>query len=279
MKYFTKDYFTSDLLSFSIKHVKPSKKAEIKNEAFYQSVYEKQYAIFQNNEKHCFWYLDPTKELKNIAIDTRISEEEKKLLTQVYENFPKDKIVYTFDENLCRQKFAERQRNNVALYSQLPQYITDKIADIRVFALGYASAEVIQLLRPYCSELKKSLKKIVDKDTAKAKKFLKNKISFDGFENFIIIAIEEKNGDLHIEGVDGYRITIKDAKIIEGQEKKVFRYDGKKPNSPISLVLAAEIHRVENLFEAHFLIQNISKTEQTELWNLTVRGTDIKETC
>ena len=75
-----------------------------------------------------------------------------------------------------------------------------------------------------------------------------------------------------------YRITIKGAKIIEGQEK-VFRYDGKKPNSPVSLVLAAEIHRVENLFEAHFLIQNISKTEQTELWNLTVRGTDIKEAC
>ena len=64
MKYFTKEFYTTFLLSEANARAKTSKRAEQKDESFYREVYNERYATFYHNESHCDWYIDPVEFMK-----------------------------------------------------------------------------------------------------------------------------------------------------------------------------------------------------------------------
>ena len=234
MKYFTKEFYALERLSYANRYVKVSKSAERKDEAFYRRVYEKRYAVFAGFEK-------------------------------------------AFDAELCKRKFTERNSELTAIYSKLPKEISDKIADMRVFALGYASAEVKRLLRPYCAELRhivRQTRKNAYAETNEAEDRLSRPLGLSEYDDRLITEIREKDGDVYLKIEDIY-LLFKAGEITEGKEKKIYPCTVYAPNSPWSRIVAGELHANGDKFETHFLISNVDETEKEDLWYLTVRGTDV----
>ncbi len=286
MKYFTKEFYTLLLLSYANMSVKKSKSAEQINENFYNRVYEKTYAVFESVSRSLDWYRDTTNDIDKLdkyLFEPNITEEERlrrEEIKNLYKRLHKNKKVYPFDEKLCKAQFEERNRKFIELYSMLPQEILSKIADIRVFALGYASAEVKKLLRPFCANLKKTIKEVQNKayyETDEAESFLNKELGFNEYQDFLLLGIEEKGGDIYLKSVNKKCLIIKNGIIIEGRGKTIHSYDKDVPNCPWSRIIAAELHRTDDKFEAHFLVDNNSEIEETELWYLTVSGADVSE--
>lgn len=286
MKYLTKEFHTCELLSYANSHVRKSKKAEQKDETFYRRTYEKIYAIFEGFSKSCDWYRDTEEELKkieeyvnepNITLEERKRRIEfKKMHEILYDN--RNKTVYPFDEELCAEQFEERNRELIAIYSQLPQEILSKIADVRVFALGYASAEVKKLLRPYCAKLQKTVKKIKDKayfETNDAESGLTQELDLNEYNEYLLMGIEEKGGNIYLKTENNDCLLIKDGEILEGKDKVIFPYDESKPNCPWSRIIYAELHRIDGKFELHFLVENSDTIGKADLWYLSISGTEI----
>ena len=66
MKYFTKEFYTLQRLAFANNYLKTSKKAEKKNDKFYQRIYDKRCDFYVSNERRCEPYIDPKEELRKI---------------------------------------------------------------------------------------------------------------------------------------------------------------------------------------------------------------------
>lgn len=290
MKYLTKEYYALEWLSYTNHRVKKSKTAERYDEKFYERMYQKIYTIFETLEKTCDWYQDPKEELQRIddyINEPNISDEERNrriAFKKVHVYMNRERIesgtVFEFDKEVCKRKFEERNRALVALYSRLPQEILDKIADIRIFALGCASMEVKQLLRPYCAELRRTVRQIREKayaETDEAEKYLSDLLGLNEYENEScpIMGIEEKDGNLYLKGEDNDCLLIKEGKIIEGKEKTIYPYHKDIPNGSWSRIIAAELHRVDHRFEIHFLVSNGNEIEKEDLWYLTISGAEI----
>lgn len=288
MKYFTKEFYITEWLSYANRYVKKSKGAEKKDEAFYRKQYDKQCAIFVQHDRMSDIYRDPAEELRKIdefVNEPNISDQERKRREEFKEThlyLYGDKLnrkVCPFDEEVSRRKFAENQKTRIAIYGNLPKEISDRIADIRVFALGYASEEVKQLLRPYCAELQREVKRIKDAacaETDEAESFLSERLGLNDYEDFVIMGMEEKDGDLYLYGTDQDCLVVKNGEITEGKGTPVYPYDENDPNSPWSRVVAAELHRAGEKFELHFLVSNCNEFDAEEIWELTIRGTDVR---
>ena len=283
MKYFTKEFYTTFLLSEANARAKTSKRAEQKDESFYREVYNERYATFHHNESHCDWYIDPVEFMKKV--DERLEKSKSKYkelcreACRIYIGEP-DRKVYTFDEKLCERRFEESLNLLISVYSKLPQYILNEIADIRVFALGYASAKVKKLLRPYCAELRKTIDDTINKanaETAEAESYLKDEIEIDYYENIALTGLEEKDGDIIITFEEDCRLIIKNANITEGKDIPVHPDNSDEPNSPLSMVIAAELHRVDGKSELSFLIKNVDTYNKSDFHYLKIQGTDITE--
>ncbi len=290
MKYFTKEFYTLRRLAFADNFLKTSKKAERKNDKFYQRIFNKHCAFYVNNERNCALYIDPKEELRQIeqlCNEPNISDKERSHRLEIkkahlYLNRERIEsgIFYDFDEQTVKRQFAERQNDRIETYRQLPKEILDKIADIRVFALGYASAEVIALLRPYCEKLRKTVKQIIDTayaETNKSETLLNAKLNFNGYETVPVLSLKEIGGDIYLESEDNEYLVFKNGKILEGQGHRIYRYNSRIPNSAWSVINTAELHRNENEFEANFLISNLNEIGQEELWYLSISATDIIE--
>lgn len=287
MKYFTKDFHVLQWLIYAYSHVRKSKQAERFDEEFYRKSYDNACATFLRNERQTSWYVDPIKELHKVeayANESNISDEERQfritsLKAHIYAN--KDRIesgkFYRFDKELCKLKFAEQQRRNIEIYSRLPEEIRDKIADMRVFALGHASGEVKQLLKPYCVNLKRIYNQTALKaygETNDTEKLLTRPIGLNDFEEIKISGIEKRGNNIYLAFDDCY-LVFKNGEVTEGQCTPIYPFNYQKPNCPWSMVLNTELHFNENKLEVNFLISNFDELDRAHLWYLTIISTDI----
>ncbi len=150
-----------------------------------------------------------------------------------------------------------------------------------MFALGYTSAEVKHLLRPYCAIKRSEIKEIEEKahrETDRAESHLSEIIGFNEYEEVLLTGIEERNGDILLKVDRVCILSIKDGEILEGNGKTIYPYDEERPNCPWSRIVASELHRSKGKFKVQFLVANNNEIGQTDLWYLTVRGTDITAT-
>lgn len=137
MKYFTKEFYISEFLSYASKTVKKRKRAAVADEQFFLEMYKKNCDLFLKNENLSDFYKDPVEQLNRIeqyinAPD--ISEEEKERRLFFKETFlalNEDRIkrgkVYKFDKELHERKFNEIYKQSLEYYSHLPAEILNKI--------------------------------------------------------------------------------------------------------------------------------------------------------
>lgn len=284
MKGMTKENYEKEWLSYLNEWVRRSKKAERKDEAFYAETYRKQKDAFAGQERKSDKYRNPEEDARKIEEYVNadgIDEEERarrKAFREMHGKITGKGKGLVFDKAASEQRFAECQKKRIELCGKLPQEILSKIADLRVFALGYASAEVKSLLRQVCAELKrevKQIKKATEAETEEAESGLTKRIGVNDLGGCIITGIEEREGGIYINGEEG-GLLIVEGKIIEGKEKEIYANEI-ETDGAYSRIVSAELHRSGDRFELHLFVSNCDEYDREDLWYLTVSGSDILE--
>ena len=227
MKFITKEVYFKQYLMTTYDAVRVSHYVNKKDEQIYERLYKNCCNRFLTNEKIADWYNNPVKELHAVekyCNEPNISDEERKLRLAIKETYLfvnrerlESGIFFKFDKELSKRCFDARQKESIEIYNNLPIEILKKIADIRVFALGYTTAEVKQLLRPYCKKLQNEYYEIKNKafnTTQNAEKFLSNTIDLDDFQEINIHGLVQKGKDLILE-TEHKNLLIKNGTIIE----------------------------------------------------------------
>lgn len=292
MKYLTKEWLVADKLGNIYDYIKTSARAERRDEEYYLGLYHRQSGAFIENEKKNPLYNDPYQELAEIeqyihAGGTDASgQNERAVLRDLFIGTNKSRLKHgavAFDEPTARRQFDSRLRERQRLAQYLPREITEKIADIRVFALGYATAEVKELLKPFCGEQKRVsalLKEKAVRESGQAAEALSADIDPEKYTESFLSGIRLQGGNVclafdYLVG-KGDCLLIGNGEIVERELKDVYRWNADIPNSRWSRVVAAELHRADGRAEVHFLIVNKNEYDEHDYGYLTVRGTDIE---
>lgn len=291
MKYLTKEWYLMDELSDIYEYMKESERAERKGEQFYIELYQSARERYVNEERADEAYYSPDTDMRlterylnEEGLSEQKREARKIIQTELKEMYARreanGQAALVFDEKMAERRFDEIIRRQIDMYEYLPREILDKVADIRVMALGYVSAEVKRLLKPYCKNLKQK-RDILDAqaamETEQAEKLLSAELDVHNYKDLQLMGIEERDGDLFLEFDFGDKLYIKDGKILEQEQQKIYPWNADIPNSGWSRVRAAELQRIGERFEISFLMENKSEYEEITVWYLTLQGTDMRE--
>ena len=144
MKYFTKEWFDDTVLAGMCFQIRKSAKAEAFSEKYYLSLYKDQKKWFIKNEKY-------------IAKHNKVK----------------------FDPAVAEAAFeANNQENLDYIKANLPSEILNKVADIRVLALGSASAEVTDAITRFCGNVNYRCEKVAEEYHSEVEK-LADKLGWD----------------------------------------------------------------------------------------------------
>lgn len=292
MTIYTKEFYKLNLLTDLHEVTKISNYAYTKDESYYKKLYNRVSDLYEKNARNNPCYKDVFEELReleeycNIAGITDEERENRMKMLEAFKAVNKERIengkFIEFDKELFDKNFKEMQENRISVCSRLPETILEKIADIRVFALGYATPEVKKLLRTYCKELSDELaevKKIAYRQTVFAEMKLHKVIDVDELNENCdsdLLSLENKNGDIYI-GIDDFYFIVKNGEVIEGADRKIYTFDEFDPTKPWSRILAAELHYDGTKFELDFLVCDSNDNLENGLWYLTVRGSSIEK--
>ena len=289
MKYLTREWYVKARLSYIDGSVRCSKLAERFDESFYKAVYQKRYEKFERNERLREEFRDPQEDLKKYDAwinEPNISQEEKEkrmeykkiTLFLERERFETGKY-HQYDEAFTRKMFDVDLKWRLELILHLPDYILSEVADVRIFALGYASKRVKALLRDYCKHLRREYKKVLGKaqiETNKAEGKLPKRIMANEYDELMLQRIYRKGGNVFLM-FDSGTLKVVNGEIIEREETRIYHYKRKEPYSGWSMVLYAEVSYENGLFGIHLMIDNKDKKGKSKYWYLTVQGTSIIE--
>lgn len=171
MKYLTKEWYNNMQKTGLHLMLKISKDAEEFSEEFYKKIY--------NIEKKK--YLNDQLRIKEIL---------------------KDKI-YSF------ASFNRNQQNSIKmLKNKLPESILEKVKDIRVLALNYASVEVYNLIKEYCEDNDRFVnEKIREYNKLESEQFVPEELVFvdESFHDCEIVkVINEKDLTIQLDNEHGF---------------------------------------------------------------------------
>ena len=159
-----------------------------------------------------------------------------------------------FDPDLQRKNFRQSFRNLIkVLKEKLPENIINKVADIRVLALGYASSEVKKEIIEYCKENEKKTRLAVNSYKKQFKKqFGINAPAFAMKLNLHDCTVQScrrvgKDVLLTLDNSLSFtnisKIRLKNCEVIK-QDSRLYG----------AWCLYEEIYKVRNRFEIHFLM-------------------------
>lgn len=249
MKYFTKQWYNKMQSQDLYILLKIDERANEFSEKFYQEIYNNAKNEYVN-ELSCFLDFDKYKEIFSSAIgeSTMLSEEE------LQEQFLLCK-QNMFGGLSLEDSFDYKQKNRIELLeSKIPDSILDKVKDIRVLALNYASKEIYELLEEYSRNNEKYVNdKINEYVNLEKEQFENNPIEFikESFHDCKIFEVVFMENDLtiKIDNEQGFTektsITFRDTNIILNE------------NLENSWWLYNEIYKLEDKYEIHILASGV----------------------
>ncbi|MFF2483518.1 DUF4085 family protein [Paenibacillus sp. NPDC058071] len=180
MKYLTQEWY--ELCQRTGLHfgMRVHKGTYVHDEALYLRLYKKKEKEFMSQRREVY-DVDPRFMLgqdgaQGVALDKwpldgdQISEED----TMVYHMSAEERdriqqliaaydVRPPFDEVKCKEEFSEIQEwGRMEVFHKLPGELSSRIADMRVFALGYCTREVLRELKQLSKENKKRMMLILD---------------------------------------------------------------------------------------------------------------------
>lgn len=175
-------------------------------------------------------------------------------------------------------RFEKHARTNEEICKHLPARILNKIADLRVFALGYASEQVIELLRPYCAEqknLSENLKQRALQATEEAAKYLSKKIELHRCVDLGVQSVEAKGKDLWLKFILGPTLIVIDYEITENELPEIFSLNGPAGENGFCAAVAIELQRCGKAFELQLLAVCQNELYESRAGALSIRGADL----
>ena len=171
----------------------------------------------------------------------------------------------------------------MTIAEELPQEILNEISDLRVFCLGYVTPTVRDKVCRYCQQKSREVRsqfKVALKQTKEVRETLKTWSNFC-YWNRIILAIREEKKCIYLDMdneiyfEENTTLVISNGKILE-QEEQVYPYKKNVYASPYTGIIETELHRAGELYEVHFLLQNVDSTGNEKIWYLTIAGTNVE---
>ncbi|UUZ82307.1 hypothetical protein LJK88_49310 [Paenibacillus sp. P26] len=180
MKYLTQEWY--DLCQRTGLHfgMKVHKSAHIRDEALYLRLYKRKEKEFVNLQREIYnvdprfmleqdgahfvpldnWFLNGNEISEEHTVVYRMSSEERDRIEQLiaaYDARP------PFDEEKCKEEFSVSQEWGFKeAWRKLPDELSSRIADMRVFALGYCTREVLRELKQLSKENEKRMRLVMD---------------------------------------------------------------------------------------------------------------------
>lgn len=266
MKYLTKEWYELCQRTGLHYDMKVNNGAAVYNEALYLRLYKRKEKEF-NKIQHEVYDLDPRFMLEEdgctlVRLDKfingeEITDEDKMVFhmpTEDKEHIQKLIEQYDtrppFDEQKCKEEFCTNQEMiKEVVNEKLPGELLQKIADIRVFSLGYCTKEVLDQLIRISKENEEKINRVLD-EYSKAQQvenlpqniresfsFHDCKVSEFVVDKNIIIRLDNRGGFTNLN-----RITFISSETIEQDDNIVG-----------SIWLYEELYRTENGYEAHML--------------------------
>lgn len=128
MKFFTDEWYHNTLISQMCFSLRKSNRAESFSDKFFEKLYKSESG----------WY---AKHLKRASRFNRIA----------------------FDKDAAQAEFDKNYQDNLEFVNTLPKEIIEKIADIRVFALGTVSYDIYDELTRFCGRLNRECEAVQSK--------------------------------------------------------------------------------------------------------------------
>jgi hypothetical protein len=140
MKYFTKEWYKDTILAEMCFQLKHTSNAEKFSEKYFNSLYKAQKKWFIKNEKH-------TARFTKTAFDLAAAEAA---------------FEANFNENL---EFVK---------ANIPAEILEKVADVRILAMGSASYDVTHAITRFCGQVNRRCEKVKEDYDAEVEKLAEN---------------------------------------------------------------------------------------------------------
>lgn len=274
MKYLTKEWY--ELCQRTGLHygMEENKGAAVNDESFYLQLYKKKENEFVKS-KHVYYDIDPRFMLEEdgctlVRLDAFVNDGEiAKEDTIVYHMPPEEReeikkkieefdMRPPFDDNRYREEFLYFQENmKKNAREKLPPELIQQIADMRVFALGYCTKEVLNQLEKISNENEEKKQLILDEysKVQRAENIPQNINESFGFHDCQVIEFTvDKNIVMRFDTRGGFtdqnKVTFVTSKVI-------------KQENPIvgSAWIYHELYQTENGYEAHILFEGEKMTE------------------
>ena len=285
MKYLTKEWFET-LQSRGAQYGKRVHAgAKIFDEKLYERLYKRQERKFVKEQREVY-DIDPrflleTMSSAMIPLDKALSgeeiseedfefyempEKEKARILQAIEDYDNR---LPFDAEETKKLFAQTQQTQIKAYeSSLPEEILDKIADLRVFTLGYCSAEVMKSLKKFEGDAEKRLRRIESAalKALKAENLPEETVDKISFHDCVVTETVRENQDLILKfdtkgGFSSFdKMILRNAEIVLSEETLV---GGRW--------LCEELYGAENGYELHVMF------EGKNFFEIMEKGGDLKE--
>lgn len=198
MKYFTKEWYKDTILAEMCFQIKHTSNAEKFSEKYFNSLYKAQKKWFVKNEKHIARFT-------KTAFDPVAAE---------------SAFEASFNENL---EFVK---------TNLPAEILEKVADVRVLAMGSASYDVTQAITRFCGQVNRRCEAVKEDYDAEVEKLAETmgwyKINLLNMLNNapLTLAESDSEGNFILETSPEYteiacRVTLTSPEILECDENLV----------------------------------------------------------
>ncbi|MGQ8871172.1 DUF4085 family protein [Paenibacillus sp. TSA_86.1] len=282
MKYLTKEWYETCQQTGLHFGMRVHKGAALHDEALFQRLYkrkEKEHVKFQRE----MYDTDPRFMLEQegqvmTRADKAFSGEEITAEDQMVYHMPPEERAHiekliaeydarpAFDEKQCKDNYKESMAWNFQYHAEkLPSEILEPIADIRVFALGYCTSEVMQKLKEQSARNTKEMEAVLEeyRETMLNQGIsneIRRKVQFHDCEvtelrtgDDLVICFDNRGGftDIH-------KLTLTAPEILKQEGEMVGSH-----------WLYEELYRIDNGYELHVLLDGEPMPE------LIVRCADI----
>lgn len=264
MKYMTKEWYETMQKSDLHLLLRVSARAEAFSEDYYRELYrreEKKWLKLQKEVSEVRFDDIFGGEFEDVFVDASelLNEAEIEQAKQEYNATRERARTYfenqpPFDPEEERKNFRRSMLDNMKiLKKKLPEEILRKVADLRVLALNYASAEVKREITKYCKQNEKQVRLAMDAYHKQYQKQFQSKVPAFAEELSLhdceVLSCRKKGRDvlLTLDHSGGFtiisKIRMKNCKLI-------------KQDAPLhgACCLYEEIYKVGERYEIHFLL-------------------------
>lgn len=294
MKYLTQEWYQAQKQAmFDGGFLHANKRAAQFDEALFQKLYEKcekqwasalRSAFFEQDEEQ---FEETMKKIEDILSSGKATDEEKEKL----EAFRKDSIAMretaTVSEGKCSEidderahsSFAGRYETMLKTVDAFPREILSQVADKRLLALGYVTAENKKKIEAFARAQGKRAERLWEQAANaidEAEKRMECPVGLNEYATGVMDGIESTERGVALKFGDIPDILVLGGEIVK-REYPVHSYAlDTDPLSPMTLMLGKELEYVDGKYRLSLFLENVDECERATAWELVVEGSGIE---